>query len=70
MAESDPTLEKFNTVMDAHVQMQNGLKEFKHQNRASGYNTQSKNPKQRELNVHPKLTEDEKKRRRFIKNKC
>ena len=50
--------------------MQNGLKEFKHQNRASGYNTQGKNLMPKDSNARPKLTEDERKRRRFIKNKC
>ena len=58
MAESDPTLEKFNTIMDAHVQMQNSLKEFKQQNKASGYNAQGKNSRPKDAN--PKLTEDEK----------
>ena len=40
MAVSEPTLEKFNTIMDAHVQMQTGLKEFKQQTRATGYKVQ------------------------------
>ena len=70
MAESEPTLEKFNTIMDAHLEMQNGLKEFKQQNKASSYKAQSQNSRPKDTNNPlPKLTEDERKRRKFIQNK-
>ena len=71
MAVSEPTLEKFNTIMDVHVQMQNGLKELRQQNKVSCYKAQSQNSRPKDMgNPWPKLMEDERKRRKFIKNRC
>ena len=61
MAVTEPTLEKFNTIMDAHVQMQNGLKEFNKLNRASGYKVQGQQgDRAKETGSRPKLSDDEK----------
>ena len=71
MAVTEPTLEKFNTIMDAHVQMQNGLKEFNKQNRASGYKVQGQQgDRNKETGSRPRLSDDKKKRRKLINKKC
>ena len=71
MAVTEPTLEKFNTIMDAHVQMQNGLKEFNKQSRASGFKVQGQQgDRNKETGSRPKLSDDEKKRRKLINKKC
>ena len=73
MEVTDPTLTKFNAVMDAYVQYQNGCKEFK-TDKATGLRVQSGSSNRGKSNsgkdARPKLSEDEKKRRRLIKNKC
>ena len=51
--------------------MQNGLKEFNKQNRASGYKVQGQQgDRAKETGSRPKLSDDEKKRRKLINKKC
>ena len=73
MEVTDPTLTKFNAVMDAYVQYQNGCKEFK-TDKATGLRVQGGSSNKGKSNPNkdgrPKLSEDEKKRRKLIKNRC